>query len=129
MSIQLKKHLNLFQKAELKTFGIVYYYDHFIVPEDSIPILFINSKRIQIPWDNFISEIHQKLESEFKSYELLKNDEKYWDFNNAENYYFRQLEKTTANIGFCASGADSKGSSAVNRCWALVRARRNATGH
>lgn len=88
-----KKAFNFISKAELKNFGIVYYGHQFIVPKDSLPILFIDDKKTEIHWENFMDEIHQKLGSELKYYELLKDEEKYRDFYDAENYYFRQLEK------------------------------------
>ncbi|MCP9751876.1 hypothetical protein [Ferruginibacter sp. HRS2-29] len=88
-----KKVFDFISKAELKTFGIAYYGQHFIVPEDSVPILFIDNKKTEIHWENFMNEIHQKLGSELKYYELLKDEEKYRDFYIAETYYFRQLEK------------------------------------
>lgn len=88
-----KKAFDFISKAALKTFGIAYYSQHFIVPEDSTPILFIDNNKIEIPWNNFMDEIHQKLGSELTYYELLRDEEKYRDFYEAENYYFRQLEK------------------------------------
>lgn len=88
-----KKAFDFLSKAELKTFGIAYYSHHFIVPDDSVPILFIDDKKVEIPWNNFMDEIHQRLGSELKFYELLQDEEKYRGFEVAEDYYFRQLEK------------------------------------
>ncbi len=93
-----KKAFDFISKAGLKTFGIAYYSQHFIVPEDSMPILFIDNKKTEIPWNNFMDEIHQKLGSELTYYELLTDEEKYRDFYDAENYYFRQLEKELSLI-------------------------------
>ncbi len=88
-----RKALEFVAKADLKTFGIVYFSDDFMVPEDSSPILFIENTRRNLAWNDYISAIHDQLNSAFKSFELLKNEDKYWDFYNAEDQYFRLLEK------------------------------------
>ncbi|WP_298143602.1 hypothetical protein [Flavobacterium sp.] len=88
-----RKALEFVAKADLKTFGIVYFSDDFMVPEDSSPIFFIENIRRNLAWNDYISAIHDQLNSAFKSYELLKNEDKYWDFYNAEEQYFRLLEK------------------------------------
>jgi hypothetical protein len=89
-----KKAFDFIWTAALKTFGIAYFGQHFIIPQDSTPILYIDHEKTEIPWEYYMDEIHKKLGSELKYFELLKDEEKYRDFHTAENYYFRQLEQT-----------------------------------
>lgn len=88
-----RKAFEFIKNAKIETFGIVYYYGHFFIPDDSKPVLFINDKRIDIPWNNFENEIHERLESQFSVSELINNEIKYRSFYNAEEFYFKELER------------------------------------
>lgn len=88
-----RKAFEFITNAKIETFGIVYYYGHFFVLEDTKPVLFINDKRIDIPWDNFENEIHQRLESQCSFSELINNEVRYRSFYDAEEFYFKELEK------------------------------------
>jgi hypothetical protein len=45
-----RKAFEYLSRSEVNSFGIVYFYDHFIVPPETKPILFINSQRAPLAW-------------------------------------------------------------------------------
>jgi hypothetical protein len=88
-----RKAFEYLSRSEVTSFGILYFYDHFIVPPDTKPILFINSQRAPLAWDNFMNDTHKLLGCDIFPSHLLNNESQYWDFYTAEQAYFTALQQ------------------------------------
>ena len=93
-----RKAFDFISEMKIKTFGIVYEYEHFVVPNNSSPILFIDDKRIQLSWELYEFDIHNKLSKNLKLNEILNNEKKFWSFYDAEAFYFQKIKEELRTI-------------------------------
>jgi len=83
-------------EKKLQNFAMINY-GNFSSIGDSFPLLFIDGQCNSLPWENFENESHRKLGIAFTFLELIRNEAKYRSFLDAEDYYFRELEKFIDN--------------------------------
>ena len=88
-----RKLFDFIHEVKLNTFGIIGFSNSWTVPEEASPLLFINGDRVKIHWTNFETKIHEKLEAQISFLELIRDEQKYRSFYDAEDYYFKQIEK------------------------------------
>ncbi len=81
----------------LKTLALIPYREFGDLPLDiGIPICFINDKIIDLSQENLTeNEIHEKIGAKISFWDIIRNESKYWCYENLEITYLENLNKRT----------------------------------
>jgi hypothetical protein len=89
------KNLFYFLQVNVRNLGIISYREFADLPHDlGRPILFIHDKIVQLKKEgDSETAIHKLLKSETSMVYIIRQEEKYWGYETAENYYLENLNK------------------------------------